>query len=45
MIMAYGTGTVELQARIGNRTSIITLHNVLYTPDAIHNLFSLMRLD
>ena len=45
MIMAYGTGTVELQACIGNRTSIITLRNVLYTPDAIHNLFSLTHLD
>ena len=45
MIMAYGTSTVELQAHIGNRTSIITLRNVLYTPDAIHNLFSLTCLD
>ena len=45
MIMAYETGTVELQAHIGNRTSIITLCNVLYTPDTVHNLFSLTHLD
>ena len=41
----YGIGTVELQAHFGNKISIITLHNVLYTPSAVHNLISLTCLD
>ena len=44
-ITAYGIGTVELQARFGNKTSIITLCDVLYTPNAVHNLISLTCLD
>lgn len=44
-IMTHGTTTVELQARVGNKTSIITLRSVLYMPDAVHNLSSLTRLD
>ena len=44
-IMAHGIGTVQVQAHVGSKTSIITLCNVLYTPDAIHNLFSVTCLD
>ena len=44
-ITAHGIRTVQVQARVGNKTSVITLCNVLYTPDAVHNLFSVTRLD
>ena len=44
-ITAHGIGTVQVQACVGNKASDITLHNVLYTPNAVHNLFSVTRLD
>ncbi|KIK29652.1 hypothetical protein PISMIDRAFT_57312, partial [Pisolithus microcarpus 441] len=44
-ITVHGIGTVMLQAQVGNKTSVITLQNVLYTPDTVHNLISLTCLD
>ena len=43
--LAIGQGTIHLKAHYGDRTSPITLHNVLHIPAARSNLISGILLD
>jgi hypothetical protein len=44
-ILALGRGDVKLLSTIQGRTRTITLRDVIYCPDAAHNLMSISRLD
>ena len=43
--LALGRGDVRLLSTIQGHTHTITLRNVIYCPDAAHNLMSISRLD
>ena len=43
--LALGRGDVKLLSTIQGHTRTITLRNVIYCPDAAHNLMSISRLD
>ena len=42
---ALGRGTVQLLSMIEGRTRKLTLHDVIYCPEAANNLMSVSRLD